>query len=398
MNSEHTSDKHTFLILLIALGTLAGMGATDLILPAIPSLPDVLDGTPSQAQGVLATYVLGAGIGLIIFGELGARFKIIHLLIMALVFFSILSLAATFVTSLTQLSVIRFLQGIFASAAAVYAPVMIKSVFANDRAVIVIGRISSLEAMAPAIAPIFGAILLNSFGWRSSFYVIAVIGLLLSITWMLQGALKEKFGIIKPAQEGYASLIKKPDFMRYLLSHAFTLGALLTVVLSAPKIITGSLNGELHDFIVMQILGISLFVIAANMTPVFNRWWGDENSIVIGSVLTAVGCLALLFVAYLQLNSIVLLWLCFMIINLGVGIRGPVGFYKTLVAAGENDSRGSALLILFIMLFTAIGTATVAPFINAGLMPLSVVVVSSSILSVFILLFPVSRPVKENLD
>ncbi len=87
-----------------------------------------------------------------------------------------------------------------------------------------------------------------------------------------------------------------------------------------------------------------------------------------------------------------------MIINLGVGIRGPVGFYKTLVAAGENDSRGSALLILFIMLFTAIGTAMVAPFISAGLVPLSVVVVSSSILSVFILLFPVSRSVKENLD
>jgi len=41
------------------------------------------------------------------------------------------------------------------------------------------------------------------------------------------------------------------------------------------------------------------------------------------------------------------------------------------LASGDNDARGAALVLLYVLLTAATGTATVAPFIELGLLPLS---------------------------
>ena len=50
-----------FLLVLISAGTTLGLAGTDLVLPAIPTLPDTLGGTQAMAQYVLAAYVLAKG-------------------------------------------------------------------------------------------------------------------------------------------------------------------------------------------------------------------------------------------------------------------------------------------------------------------------------------------------
>jgi hypothetical protein len=86
--------------------------------------------------------------------------------------------------------------------------------------------------------------------------------------------------------------------------------------------------------------------------------------------------------------SIYLLWFFFIFVNLGLGIRGPVGFYQALLASGDNDSRGSALIILLVMLLAAGGTGAVAPFIEAGLYPVAIVAMTFAVTSVLLLGLP----------
>ena len=372
-------------MLLIAAGPVCGLAATDLILPAIPMLPSVLAGTAEAAQWVLAAFALGTGVGLLIFGELGSRYPIIDVLVLALFAFAGLSFAATFTGSLVEMSVVRFFQGLAASAPAVYAPVMVKRLFSEAKAVAMIGRIGSIESMAPAIAPIIGAALLSVYGWRSSFYAVGFVAAGLAVIWIVSPSLRSGFSRLERSQDGYLVLLRDGPFLRYAVSQACTLGALLIIVFAAPKVITSGLGGDLSDFIVMQVLGITFFVVAANMTGTFTRWWGDENSITIGSALTAVGCLAILTMAASGGRSIPLLWLLFAIVNLGLGIRGPVGFYKALMAAGSNESRGSGLVVFLVMLVTASGTAAVAPFIEAGLLPVASVAAATAVVSVAVL-------------
>lgn len=369
MNAERSA----LAMVLITIGTVCALAATDLVLPAVPMLPTVVPGTAEAAQWVLAAFSLGTGAGLLIFGELGARFRIVDLLIGSLFAFAVLSVLATLAESLVQMSVLRFFQGLSASAPAVYAPVMVKSLYDETRAVAMIGRIGSIESMAPAIAPVIGAVLLGLYGWRSSFYLVAVLAAAMALGWLSAPTLRQQFGRLPQAAGGYAALLRNATFVRYALSQACNLGGLLTIVFSAPKIIASSMGGALSDFVTMQLMGITLYVIAANTTGVFARWWGDEHTILYGSVLSAVGSLGLIAVAIFAGTSIPLLWACFLLVNLGLGIRGPVGFYKALVAAGSNDARGAALMILFVMLVAAGGTAAVATVIEQGLLPLSLV-------------------------
>ena len=377
------SSKTTTFVL-IAAGTVIGLAGTDLVLPAIPSLPDVLGGSAKTAQWVLAAFVAGTGIGLLAYGELGTRFKIGSLLVVSLFAYAFVSVAATYASSLYELSVIRFFQGITAAAPAVFAPVMIKSMYGQNGAVAMLGRIGSIESITPALAPILGAWLLRVSGWDLSFYVTAVSAFMLGTIWLLRTETRLLFGFIKHSRDGYLPLLHDRQFMRSALSQAFNLGALLIIVFAAPAVITLALQGELSDFIVMQVLGISFFVVSANMSHMIVARLGDKETILLGSTITAAGCLAILGLGFSSSPSIEVLWFFFVFVNLGLGIRGPAGFYLALQAAGENESRGSALVVLFVMLTTAVGTFVVAPFVEIGLLPVATVSTTIAMLSVWL--------------
>ena len=373
-------------IILVMIGAVLGLAATDLVLPAIPMLPDVVTGTSESAQWVLAGFALGTGIGLLIFGELGTKFRLVDILVASLAAFAVFSYAATQVDSLVAMSVVRFLQGIAASASAVYAPVIIKQLYEGPAAVAMIGRLGSIESVAPAIAPIIGLFLLNNYGWQSTFDVVAVVAGSLAIAWFVSPGLRDQFGRLRPVAGGYGVLVRNASFSRYALSQAGTLGAILVIVFSAPKVITAGMGGELSDFIIMQVVGIVFFIIAANMSSVFTRWWGTEKTIFIGSLLSALGCIAIWFMTFIGGATIPLLWFFFIFVNLGLGIRGPVGFYQALVASGHDDSRGSALIILYVMLTAAAATGIVAPYIEIGLLPVAIAAMILSVIAVILLM------------
>ncbi len=379
----------TFLpIVLVTVGSVLGLAATDLVLPAIPVLPEFVSGSAESAQWVLAAFAFGTGAGLLLFGELGARFRLVNILVLSLFAFAALSWLATQAPTLAAMSVVRFLQGIAASASAVFAPVIIRQLYEGPAAVAMLGRLGSIESAAPAIAPIIGLLLLNRYGWQSSFYLLVLVAALLGVAWIAVARQQIRFGRLEEAAGGYVELLLNWRFMRQAVSQACTLGAVLVIVFSAPKVITGSMGGELSDFIVMQVLGIAFFVIAANMTGVFTNWWGPDRSILIGSSLSAAGCIAIWLMVVFGQQSIYLLWFFFIFVNLGLGIRGPVGFYQALLASGDNDSRGSALVILFVMLLAAAGTGAVAPMIESGLLPVAIAAMLLAASSTLILVLP----------
>ncbi len=389
MNRHSNQAKITFALLVC--GTVLGLAGIDLVVPAIPSLPNSIVGTLENAQLVLATFAAGTAIGLLVFGELGARFKQGSLLVAALLLYALLSYLATQVNSIQQLIWVRFFQGFASSAPAVFAPGMIRAMFSQRGALKAIGAMGSIESLTPAFAPVVGAWLLSFSDWRASFYLTSALATALGLGVLFFGrGLINKHSTLEPdserSQESYRSLFSNREFMRQGLSHACTLGGLLVFVFGAPTVITMSMNSELSSFVVMQIIGISLFIISANLSDRLVARFGSEAMILFGSSLTALGCLLILLFSIVGDGDPKWLWLLFAPVNLGLGLRGPPGFYQAVVAAGDNDSRGAALLILFILGFAAIGTAVVSPFISQGLIVLGIAASTVACSSVLILL------------
>ena len=104
------------------------------------------------------------------------------------------------------------------------------------------------------------------------------------------------------------------------------------------------------------------------------------------SALSALGAFGILGYALAGGTWPAMLAILFVPVNLGLGLRGPPGFMQAVIAAHGDDARGAALVILFILLTAAAGTAAAAPFILAGLPALAGFAAAISFASVLCLL------------
>jgi len=379
-------------------GTVLGLAGTDLVLPAVPALPEIFDTSIAVSQLVMALYVAGTSIGLLVFGSLASYIGRRRLFIGSLVLFAITSGAAAFSPSIEVLNIIRFLQGAAASGPAVLAPGLIRSLFSELGSIRAIGAMGSIEALTPGLAPILGAWLFSSYGWEASFTLTAVLVAGLCGVILARPKLLPSIGTKENSGPGsYRKLLKNNTYLRYAVGHALVLGGLLTFVFSGPAVIIETMGGTIDDFIIMQIVGVSIFIIAANLSGHLVKWFGVERVIWAGTILALLGATVLLGYALSGANNPAHLKGLFWILNVGLGVRGGPGFVRALSAADGDDDRASALLIFFITMVAAGGTALVAPFITVGLVALTTAVFAIILPSLLLMMLikPLQAPTPQ---
>ena len=203
-----------YLFALIIAGTILGLAGTDLVLPAVPTLPEYIKGTLSQAQLVLAAFTAGTAIGLLVFGELGARYDKKSLLLGTLAAYSITSFLCSFSGTILELVGYRVVQGFFAAAPAVFAPGIIRLLFDDRSALRALGLMGSIESVVPALAPVAGTWLLHYTDWRASFFITAGLTFLLSIIWLFTPALPTGSAVQqdKVSRSSYLALLRSGHF------------------------------------------------------------------------------------------------------------------------------------------------------------------------------------------
>ncbi|MFK0278292.1 MFS transporter [Ensifer sp. NPDC090286] len=385
-----TNSRRAITFSLLILCATLSLAGTDLILPAVPQLPAIFGTDRATAQLVLAAYVGGGGLGLLLYGRLADHFSRKALLLSSLGAFAAASFACAFSPDITALIALRFIQGVASAAAPVFGPGLIRQLFTDKAAVRAIGFLGSVESLVPALAPIFGVLLLSHFGWQSSFELLGVLTLLAAVLILVLGLPQEEK--TSDMRGSYGQLLTDRIFMRYALSQALTLGGLLTFVFGAPTVIVASMGGSLNDFIVMQVINISGFIIVANLTARIAERFGAENVILTGTVMAALSALALLAYGLTGGTNTLMLPLLFTPMAIGLGLRGPIGFYRGILASGANNARGSALIVFFIFMITTLGTVIAAPIIAAGLAALAFVATAIHLLSVVLLLLLPAMP------
>lgn len=353
---------------LVVGSTIVGLMGTDLVLPAVPGLPEALGGDPAQAQLVLAAYVGGSCLGLLAYGVLGDRVATPRLFIGSLFATALLSIACSRAPSMEVLIGLRAVQGLVSSGPAVFAPGIVNVLFKEEQAVRAIGVLGSIESLAPALAPVAGAALLALGGWHLNFEVMAGAAALLGVLLLASGGVPQ---VRRRAQGSFLALLRDATFLRYALSQALVLGGLLVFVFGMPTVFVRVHGGTLTDFIVMQVCGIVTFMAAANWASRAVRIHGVEQVIAAGTWLALAGALAQCLYALAGGTSALVITVLFVPVNTGLGLRGPPGFFRAILAAHGDDARASALVILFVLGAAATGTALVSPWIELGTVPVA---------------------------
>lgn len=362
--------RNLLILILLLLGTVVGLAGTDLVLPAAPSLPAELGGTAAQAQSVFSSYVIGLGIGLLVIGELGARWDQRIILVASLLSFAVLSYLASTAQSLNALSTFRVFQGFSAAAPAVFSPGIIKRLYSDKAAVRAMGLIASIQSIVPAFAPLAGAWLLTLSSWRFLFEITAAIAFGVAILAALfMGPLIQK---AQPASwRVYWRICNNPEFLQLAGSQALTFGALLTFVFGVPVVFTASFGVSINYFVALQICGVSCFILAANLSHLLVNRFGAIRIVLWGTACAATAAASLAIYGLSGGSNAAVVIALFAPMNLGLGLRGPTGFMLALNACEEEHSRGTAIILLASFGTVGLGTLIAAPFLSLGLFPLA---------------------------
>lgn len=347
--------------------TVVGLAGIDLILPGVPAFTQRFGVSVETGQAVIASYVAGYALGLLGFGAATDQISRGALLIAAGVGFAATSLALAALDAPGVIIAMRALQGVCAAAPAVFTPAIVKALFDEAAATRALGALASAESLAPALAPVLGLALLAWGGWPAPFIALGASGIVAAAAFgLIRGALPER----RPrdgAGPTYRVLMTDAVFLRYALSQAACLGGLLTFVFAAPAVIVGAMDGAPSDFIVMQVLGIAGFIVAANGSGALTRRLGAERVITGGTALMAASAVGLTVYGVVGGTALWALYALVVPFNAGLGLRGPPGFLHAILASKGGDDRASSLVIVLSMGAAAGATALVAPLLAFGL-------------------------------
>lgn len=168
-------------LVLIALvfGTiLVGLDRTVVNL-ALPTIIKFFGVTLSTAGWVASVYILTSAIFVPIFGKLGGRYGHRKIFSIGFISFIIMSVAAGFAWNISSLIIFRAIQGIGGAAIYPTAMSLIAKSFRDKKArAQALGIWSAVVASSVAIGPLVGGPLIDSFSWRSAFFVNVPIGII----------------------------------------------------------------------------------------------------------------------------------------------------------------------------------------------------------------------------
>jgi len=157
--------------------------AVDMYLPAMPRIAADLGADISTIQNSLSVFLVGFGLGMLLFGPLSDRHGRRPLALFGLAGFAVSSLCLALSNTANLFLLFRLLQGFLGSAATVTIPAMIRDTYGKDTAK-GMSAVTMIMLVAPLVAPLLGSFMLTVAPWQGIFVSLTVYPLLLlAFTW-----------------------------------------------------------------------------------------------------------------------------------------------------------------------------------------------------------------------
>lgn len=231
------------LTLLVALGPLS----TDLYLPSLPSLTETLQTSVSRVQATMSVFIAGFAVATVIYGPLSDRYGRARVLIGGMSVFLAGSVGCMAATSIESLIAWRFIQAVGGCAGPVLVRAVVRDVYERTEAARFLAYIASAMAMAPAVAPMIGGWLHVSFGWRSHFAALAILGGAFIVAILL--LLRETNSRLDPTATHFGRIVRNagtmiahPHFLTFSLTLMFSYGALFSFISVGAFVVIGVLG------------------------------------------------------------------------------------------------------------------------------------------------------------
>lgn len=220
---------------LIALGPLS----IDMYLPSLPTIAQALATDEGAVQLTLSSYLLAFSFGQLFYGPLSDSFGRRRLLLSGLGLFFVATILCAMADSIEWLIIFRFLQALGGAACAVLARAIVRDLYEGDAAAKAMSFVMLVMVVAPMLAPLIGGYVLKASSWEMIFYLLAVLGALLTVVVVLQlqethaAEHRVPFGF-RSYFRGYFQVLSDRPTAGHVLSGAFSFAGMFVYIAGTP--------------------------------------------------------------------------------------------------------------------------------------------------------------------
>lgn len=382
-----------FLGLLTAFGPLA----TDIYVPSMPDIGRLLDASTFQVQLTLSAFLVGFAIGQIIYGPISDRWGRKPVLLAALVLFCVGSLACAVAPTIETLIAARTLQALGGSGAIVLPRAIVRDLYAGERAGRELSRIGTIMSFAPVFAPLIGAVVQSSFGWRANFIVIVGLALFsvvvawVSLTETLppQSAQSMSAGHILRSS---VRLLGNRAFLAHLGIAAMSYAGLFAWISGSPFVMQRLYGLSVFEFGLLYAVACIGSIVGAAIAAALVIRLGLDRTIGLGTLALATGGLLMLASLALGLEPVASLVLAMVIYHTGLMLAMPQAIAGGMTPFPECAGMACSLIGAAQLVSAAVLGAFVGHTLGSTAWPMATAVATMGCLS--FVLWAVSRYVR----
>jgi DHA1 family bicyclomycin/chloramphenicol resistance-like MFS transporter len=342
---------------LVMIGTLTMLPplSIDISLPGLPQIASALSATPALLQWTLSAFVLAFGVGQLVLGPLSDRYGRRPVLLWGLSLYTLAGVGCTLATDARLLIGLRLFQGLGACAGTVCARAIAQDL-SSDRAGATFRQaiLSAVNSVAPVIAPLLGAVILVTLGWRQLYGLLAVVGFVLVV--MVAVALPETSPrVATELIAAYRRVLRLPRTVGLSLLVGASFFGYFALIAGSAFALIGQLHVSSTRFAFAFAINASSFIIAAIFSGWLARKIDPEILLATGAGVTLLaGILTWTVDTYApSVGGFVATWTLY---AFGIAFALPGSFATVLVAARRDAGLAAGLIGAAQMLGGAAGS------------------------------------------
>jgi len=293
--SFHSAGSHRKLAFQLAALAAVGPFCIDAYLPSMPEIANTFGVSLAAVQQTLTAYMVPFAVMTLWHGAISDAFGRRRVILVLLALFVGASLGCALAPSFASLLFCRMLQGLTAGAGMVIGRAIIRDVIQGDEAQRMMALVTTIFAVAPAIAPVIGGWLHHWFGWRAVFVFMTLFAT--SVGWWCWASLPETLSVERrqpfhPAYlaRAYWNVWTNLPFVCICVATATGFGGLFIYVVSAPIFLMRHLHvGETGFFWLFGPFTIGM-VCGATLSGRFAGKMHPVRTVVLGSAIMAMAC------------------------------------------------------------------------------------------------------------
>ena len=245
--TQITKPNFEFVALMASLMSIVAL-AIDALLPAISNIGHAINSEDEQGHQLLITMIfLGLGVGQLFFGPLSDSYGRKPMVYAGFMVFALASVICLLAPNIEVMVVGRILQGIGLSAPRSITISIIRDSYKGDYMAKIMSFVVAFFILVPVVAPAFGKLILDAFGWKAIFYMQLFFGLVVAIWfWKRQvETLKPEFKIPFSRhvfKSGLKEFLKFPETVAFTLMSGLITGAFLVYLSSAQHVFEDQYN------------------------------------------------------------------------------------------------------------------------------------------------------------